>query len=301
MTRTPASPSRRNALVALILLTLIWSYNWIVMKQALRYCGPFEFTALRSVFGTVVVFALLMLRRASPAPPPLLPTILIGLVQAMGFPLLVQWALVEGGAGKTALLAYTMPFWLVIVSWLLWSERPSLRLWLGLGIAGAGLLLVLEPWHGFANTESPLIAIAAGLLWALGVALSKRLFMRGVGALSLTAWSMLFGSIGLVVVALAVDERTTEWSGYLIGALVYNAVLASGLAWLLWSFVVERLPATVAGLSSLVIPIAGIGLAWMLLGEQPSALESVGIGLIAGALALVALQQSAGRRDPTQS
>jgi drug/metabolite transporter (DMT)-like permease len=89
-----------------------------------------------------------------------------------------------------------------------------------------------------------------------------------------------------------VPERPIEWSNWFIGALVYNALLASGLAWLMWSYVVARLPANVAGLSSLVIPVAGIAFAWLLLGETPTPLESAGIVLIASALALVNLRRA---------
>jgi drug/metabolite transporter (DMT)-like permease len=289
----------RGALAALALITAVWSYNWIVMKQALAYSGPFEFSALRYLFGTLVLFALLLARRESLRPPPLLPTALIGLAQTTGFQLLVQSALVEGGAGRTALLAYTMPFWVVLLGWLLYAERPSSRLWIGLGIAAAGLVLVLEPWLGLGGAKSSLLALGGGLAWACGVVWTKRLFQRGgIGALSLTAWQMAIGTLGVVVVALLVPERPIEWSGWFIAALVYNAVLASGLAWLLWSLVVERLPANIAGLSSLVIPIAGIGLAWWLLGERPSATEAAGIVLIAAALALVSLRSPARREPP---
>ena len=291
----------RGALAALALITAVWSYNWIVMKQALAYSGPFEFSALRYLFGTLVLFALLLARRESLRPPPLLPTALIGLAQTTGFQLLVQSALVEGGAGRTALLAYTMPFWVVLLGWLLYAERPSSRLWIGLGIAAAGLVLVLEPWLGLGGAKSSLLALGGGLAWACGVVWTKRLFQRGgIGALSLTAWQMAIGTLGVVVVALLVPERPIEWSGWFIAALVYNAVLASGLAWLLWSLVVERLPANIAGLSSLVIPIAGIGLAWWLLGERPSATEAAGIVLIAAALALVSLRGPARRKEPTE-
>jgi len=287
----PPSLQHRGALAALALITAVWSYNWIVMKQALAYSGPFEFSALRYLFGTLVLFALLLARRESLRPPPLLPTAMIGLAQTTGFQLLVQSALVEGGAGRTALLAYTMPFWVVLLGWVLYAERPSPRLWIGLGVAAAGLVLVLEPWSGLGDAKSSLLALGGGLAWACGVVWTKRLFQRGsVGALSLTAWQMAIGTLGVVVVALLVPERPIEWSGWFIAALAYNAVLASGLAWLLWSLVVERLPANIAGLSSLVIPIAGIGLAWWLLGERPSATEAIGIVLIGLALALVSLR-----------
>jgi hypothetical protein len=57
-------------------------------------------------------------------------------------------------------------------------------------------------------------------------------------------------------------------------------------------YVVERLPANVAGLSSLVIPLAGIAFAWLLLGERPSLVEGCGIVLIASALAIVNLRRA---------
>ena len=278
--------------MALVLLTLIWSYNWIVMKQVLRWSGPFTFSALRYAFGTLVLFAVLLARREPLRPPPLLPTALIGLAQTTGFQALVQWALVDGGAGRIALLAYTMPFWVVLLAWLLLAQRPGARLWLGLAIAAGGLVLVLEPWRPIGAGASSALALGAGLCWALGVVLSKRLFQRGVGALSLTAWQMLAGTLGLIAIALCAAEPPVAWTRGFVAALAYNALLSSGLAWLLWSYVVERLPAEVAGLSSLVIPVAGIGFAWLLLGEQPSLPETAGIVLIGCALGIVNLRRA---------
>ncbi|MGH8174570.1 MAG: DMT family transporter [Rhodanobacteraceae bacterium] len=289
----PETSARKNALIALALLTLIWSYNWIVMKQVLRYSGPFEFSALRYAFGTCVLFAALLVRRESLRPPPLVQTALIGIAQTTGFQALAQLALVQGGAGKTALLAYTMPFWVVLLAWALLAERPGARQWLGLGVAALGLVLIIEPWLGLGGARSAIYAITGGICWAIGVVLSKRLFQRGgIGALSLTAWQMLIGTLFLIAIAWFVPEREIEWSPWFIGALVYNAVLSSGLAWLMWSYVVERLPANIAGLSSLVIPIAGIGFAWALLGERPSAIEGAGIALIGSALAIVSLRRA---------
>ena len=225
--------SRRRALIALVLITLIWSYNWIVMKQVLRDIGPFDFSALRYVLGSGVLFLALLLRREALRPPPLLPTAVIGLAQTTGFQALAQWALVGGGAGKTALLAYTMPFWVVLLGWALFGERPGARLWLSLGVAAFGLLLVLAPWFGFGDANSSLLALVGGACWALGVVLTKRLFRRGgVSALSLTAWQMLIGSLGLVAIALATHSRVIVWSDYLaVGAgLQCGAVVRPRLA-----------------------------------------------------------------------
>ena len=281
-------PARRRAVLLLALLSLIWSYNWIVMKQVLRHSGPMEFAAWRSVLGAVVLFAVLAWRRAL-RPPPLGAMLAIGLAQTLGFQALVQLALVKGGAGKTALFAYTMPFWAVLVAWIVLRERPTRTQAASLGIAFAGLVLVLAPWQGVGALGPALLAIAGGLAWAIGMVLSKRVFLRGgVDVLALTAWQMLAGAAGLVVLACVVPERPIDWSAGFVAALAYNALLATGLAWLLWSWVVEQLPTTVAGLSSLIIPMLGVLFAWAVLGEAPTVAEAAGIVLMGVALAVVA-------------
>lgn len=282
--------ARRNAVLLLALLSLVWSYNWIVMKQVLRYSGPFEFAAWRYALGTLVLFGALRWRRVSLRPPPWGPVLAIGIAQTFAFQALVQLALVDGGAGKTALLAYTMPFWAVLLAWVVLRERPSRVQWTSLGLALLGLALVIEPWRGVGALGSAMLAIAGGLAWAIGMVLSKRVFVRGgVSALSLTAWQMLAGTVGLVLLAAWVPERPIAWTTPFVLALAYNAVLASGLAWLLWSYVVERLPTSVAGLSSLVVPILGVLFAWGVLGEAPSLAEGAGMALLAVALLIVAL------------
>jgi drug/metabolite transporter (DMT)-like permease len=285
---------RQTATIALVVLTLIWSFNWIVLKEVLRDSGPFDFSALRYVLGTTVLVIVMLVRRESFKPPPIVMTAIIGFAQTAGFQAFVQWALVSGGAGKTALLAYTMPFWVVLFSWLILADRPGARQGWSLAIAALGLLFILEPWHGLGGAGSAALAIAGGVCWGLGVVLSKRLFQRcHSSALSLTTWQMFFGTLLLVAIAIAVPERAIDWTPTLLLALAYNGVLSSGLAWLLWSYVVEKLPANIAGMSSLVVPIFGIGFAWALLGEVPSAWESAGIVAICVALAIVNLGRPA--------
>jgi drug/metabolite transporter (DMT)-like permease len=277
--------ARRSALIALGILSLVWGFNWIVMKVVLAYVGPLTFSAMRYVFGTAMLFAVLALRGENLASPPWRDTLLIGLAQTTGFQLLVQLALIAGGAGKTALLAYTMPFWVIPLAWALLGDRPNARQWLYITVAAAGLVLVLEPWSTHVGLASALLALAGGACWAIGTVLAKRLFLATpVSPLRLTAWQMLYGTGFLVVLALCAHERTTVWSPTLIGALVYNGVLSSGLGWAAWLFVVQRLPTNVAGLASLITPLVGIGLAWALLGEHPDASESIGILVIGMAL-----------------
>ena len=278
--------STRAAWIGLLILTVVWSLNWSVMKVAMRDSGPFTFSALRYVIGTVVLFALLAMRRDGLKPTPWLPTLAIGLTQTAAFQALAQWALVSGGAGKTALLAYTMPFWVVPLAWWWLNDKPGPRRWLCIAIAAAGFICVVEPWRPLSEPHSIMLAVLAGLAWAIATVLSKRLFQQHpeVTPLRLTAWQMLIGTIGLVVLTLLSHERAVAWTGSYIAALLYNGLLSSGVCWVLWALVVQKLPANVAGLTSLAVPVAGVLFAWGLLQERPSAPEWIGIALIGLAL-----------------
>lgn len=273
--------SSRSATAALLITILIWAYSWIVMKQVLTHAGPFDFAAIRYVLGALVLLGALVVFRQPLRPPPLLPTIAIGLCQTTAFQGLGQWALVNGGAGHVALLAYTMPFWAVLLAWLMLDERLTPRRWLGLGLAGIGLICIVEPWRGLGNIGSTLLAIGAGAAWAMGTVLSKRVFLRHAPTpLNLTAWQMLFGAIALVAITLCVPQRSIDWSWGFIGGLAYSVVMASSIAWGLWLIVLHRLPTAVASIASLGVPVVSVLLAWLILHERPSAMEIVGIAFI---------------------
>ena len=288
--------SQRGAVLALVATIVIWAYSWVVMKQALAYAGPFHFAALRYLLGAGLLFVALLATRQSLRPPPWGLTIGIGLCQTAAFQGLEQWALVGGGAGHVALLAYSMPFWAVLMAWPLLAERPTRRQCLGLALAAAGLLCILEPWHGLGSVLSTTLALAGGVAWAAGTVLSKRMFQRHApSALNLTAWQMLVGALALGLVALCVPERPMVWNAPLLGALAYSVVLASSVAWGLWLLVLQRLPTAVASVSSLGVPVVSVLLAWAILAERPDGMEALGIGFVL--LGLIAVSGVRWRRN----
>lgn len=285
-------PAQQAAWLALLVLTVVWGLNWIFMKGALNFSGAFAFSALRYSVGTVVIFGLLALRRGAWRPPPWGMTIVIGLTQTCAFQTLAQLALITGGAGKTALLAYTLPFWVVPLAWWWLHEKTPWFRWLCIGVAVVGYVFVVTPWQHLGSPQGVTLALASGLSWAVATVLSKRLFERHpeVTPLGLTAWQMLIGTLGLILLALVIPERHIEWSGEYIFDVLYSGLLSSSLGWALWAFIVQQLPATVSGLTSLATPIASVLFGWWLLAERPAGAEWIGIVLIT--IALLALNFS---------
>jgi drug/metabolite transporter (DMT)-like permease len=301
LTRKPSA--HRPAVIALVFLSAIWGYNWVVMKTALSYSGPFEFAALRSFLGAVSLFVVLLLKRRPLRPKMVGWTVLLGLLQSSGFIGFAMWALVEGGAGKTAVLVYTMPFWVLLLAWPILGEHVKGMQWVGIGLACAGLLSIMTPWRFQGGVTSELLAVSAGAVWAGGAIVAKVMHRRtDFDLLSLTAWQMLLGSIPLIALALIRSPfHPIVWSPYFIGALLYNAIPSNAVAWLLWLYILRELPAGPASLGTLFIPVIGVLSGRVQLGETPDSWEAAGMGLIIVALALISYEGAKTRRNNTSS
>lgn len=280
----------RPALSALGVLTLVWGYNWVMMKVALRYAAPFTFAYSRTLGGGLCLLAVLFLFGRRFRPQHFWRVLLLGLLQTTLFIGFTTLALVHGGAGKSAVLVYTMPFWVILLAPFALKERIRGTQWFAVALAFAGLLLILSPWRQAPGLVSGLLALAAGLFWALSVLVAKKIPLSNAwDLLSLTAWQMLLGAVPLVAIAVIFPGRGTDWTPAYIGALAYNIVPANALAWLLWLFVVGRLPASVSGLGSLATPVVGVLAAWLQLGERPQPGEAAGMLLVLLALAALSL------------
>lgn len=291
---TASGKSNPLAIGGLIVLTIIWSYSWIAMKQVTLYIGAFDFTALRCVFGALVLFIVLLLRGRGLRPTPFKFTLAIALLQTCGMVGLAQWALVSGGAGKVAILSYTMPFWVVIMAVLFLGERMRRLQYAAIAVAAVGLLLVLQPWQlDLSSMKSALLAIASGISWGASAIVAKRMYARhpDIDLLSLTSWQMLYAAIVMSGIALLVPQPAISWQPAVVFALGYSAILATAVAWSLWLFVLRNLPAGIASLSTLAVPVCGVLFSWWLLGENPGPVEGCGIVLIVLALAIVSLKK----------
>ena len=280
-----------RALLALAVLSLVWGYNWVVMKEALRFSGPFTFTALRCLSGGVALLLILLAMRRSLAPGTYVGVTILGLLQTSGFMGLATWALVSGGAGKTAVLVYTMPFWLLVMAWPLLGERIQGLQWATVISVLIGLVLIIKPWHLHGKLFSIVLALLSGFAWALSGIWIKHLQRQGyTERLTLTAWQLVIGSVPLLIAAL-LTESQPNWTSYYIGAVVYNGLPATALAWLLFLYAVQNLPAGIAGMGTLLTPIAGVLSAWLQLGEIPDPMEGVGIAFILIGLAALSWER----------
>ena len=156
-------PASWRAPALLLALWLIWGYNWVVMKQTLAFIGPFQFGALRTFLAAMLLMLILWLLKRPLTIGRRLNVAVIGVLQTSGFTGLIIWALVEGGAGKVAVLTYTMPFWVMLLAWPMLGEKPVARRLADEAAVTAMFATIDREWgpHGLGGLVNTIVGDAA--------------------------------------------------------------------------------------------------------------------------------------------
>jgi len=297
----PGVRTRRAAYVALVALTLIWGFNWIVMKQALVGADPLVFNVQRTWVAVAVLFGALVVRRGRLRPEDWVAAIVTGFFQTTINFLSTTMALAGGGAGRTAVLVFTMPFWTLVIAWPVLHERVRGLQWLAIGAAFAGLTLVVDPLSWRDGLAPRLWAVLSGFGWAAGTVATKYFQKRRqLDMLNFTAWQMLLGVLPLTLLAFILDAPPTQWTLAQAALTAYVGAVSTAFGFLLWIAILRFLPAGTASLNMFAIPVIALVSSAFVFGERLSAGEWAGIALIGAALALVtAIALRSSRRDAT--
>ncbi|MBI3368226.1 MAG: DMT family transporter [Burkholderiales bacterium] len=214
-----------RALILLAILTLVWGTNWPLFAYALREISIWTFRAATMLVAGAVLLA-------------------------------VSRALGQADSRP----GFTMPLWAALISWALLGERLTGRMLLAIGFgAGAVGLLMLRGVDAYARARLGFArGLVAGIGWAGGTLLLKRRPV-GVPATVLTGWQLLIGAIPIGAVALVVGDRhwfvPTASSLLVIG---YITLVPMALGNACWFAIVGMLPANVAGLSSILVPVVAM-------------------------------------------
>ncbi len=113
------------SLVIIVGLSVIWGYHWAVMKIGLYYCGGLTYTAIRCIIAAPLMLLIVKLRGGGiwlKAPKA---AVIVGIVQTAGNFGLGAIAVKFGEAGKSAVLTYTMPFWVLLLASSFSANAPA--------------------------------------------------------------------------------------------------------------------------------------------------------------------------------
>lgn len=287
-----------NALALLAALTLVWGTNWPLFRIALSEIPVLTFRAVVLATGALVLLALLKLRGESFAVPKGKWPALIGaaLMNIGVWNIATSLAVLYIPSGHASVLAYTMPLWVALIGFTVFRQRLSGRLLAAILIGAAAVATLMAPnFASYAGAPLGLFwGLLAGFCWAVGTYIVKRTSWPGMG-LSLTFWQVFLCLPPIALGAVLFDGLPTHWPSIAaMAATVYTGAIPMALGTAAWFALVKLLPAQVAALSSIAIPIVAIVSGIVLLHEPLSALQAVAIASTALSLWLALMPSRRG-------
>ena len=272
-------------------LTLGWGFNWPIMKMTLAELPVWTFRGLCVASGAVGLFLIARLGGLSLRVPrgQWMRLLVTSVCNVTLWNVFIGYGLTMLPAGRSAILAYSMPIWAVLLSAFVLHERLTRRRFLGLvlGMAGMALLIGGEFTVMRASPLGAILVVGAAFGWALGTVLMRR-YPMSLGTSALTAWQLLIGGLQIMIGALIIDWGHLRPIGTpaVIG-LVYNMFFVFIFCYWAWFKIATTAPPGVSSLSTLMIPVVGVFSGIWLLGESPRWQEYTALVLVIASLATV--------------
>lgn len=286
-----SSPALR-AHLGLLVMVGIWGANFSIIKAGLDTIPPLAFNALRFPLASAVVY--LLLRRHGPIPRlrggDMWRGLGLGLVGNGIYQLFFITGMEHAHAGIASLLLAGTPILTALLSAALGHERVGARTWTGVAGTLAGMALVVVGGgavEGGGTLLGNVIMLGASATWAIYTVGSHRLIER-YGPVAFTAWTLWWGTPMLVLAGLpqlgALPLRTLPPMAWV--AVAYAGALGIALAYTLWYHGVDQIGNTRTSVYSNLVPVVALVVAWIGLGEVPTAVQIAGAAVIIGGVTL---------------
>lgn len=279
-------------ILLLISIGVFWGLNWPAVRIALTELPPLTLRAIGFTAGALLL-ALVVRWRNEPLRPPraeLPAMILTSLFSVLGFNVLAAFGQLHTETSRAAIIAFTMPVWATLLA-IIWLGDRLTRwrtLALVLGMSGLGLLLGQDLFEVGRSPLGALLVLGAALSWAMGTVLLKRR-RWSLTALAQGVWLMALSAPPVILAALLFDRpwELEAPSPKVAVALSYHIVFPMAYCYAVWAVLVSRLPAPVAAMGTLLIPVVGVLSAVALLGEPLGWRKVLALLLVLSAVALV--------------
>lgn len=279
--------SHRKSVWLALLVTVLWSTSWVLIKIGLKGIPPLTFAGLRYMLAFLCLLPFFLrssgaqvLRRMDRR------TWLNMVVLGVFFYTLAQGAQYVSLAYLPAVTVNLVlgfnPVLVTLLGMLLLAEVPNWLQWLGVAAAMAGVVVYFYPVE---NPAGQVFGLAAGLVCLLASAysaiLGRSINRRGdLTPLHVTVISMGIGA-PLMLLAGLLSEKWAPISPVAWLIIVYLAVVNTALAFTIWNLTLRTLPAMESSMINNAMTVQVPVIAVIFLGESLGFKEIAGLALIA--------------------
>ena len=268
----------------MLLTTMVWAVNLSLIKFSLREFTPHGFNGVRLALSAAIFLVVLAFRRGgfSLGRGDFLKVAVLGLLGTTVYQLLFIQGISRTQATTTSMIMPMTPVFIAVLSSVFKLERIHWAAWLGIAVSFLGVYLLVTGQNGHLglnrqSVKGDVFILLANLAWALYTVLSKPLLER-IPPLKLAGLSAGIGTAFYLPFA-AADVGRVSWTSISAGAwasLLYSAVLAIVVGFIVYSSSVRTVGNTKTGIYSNLNPVFAVVFAWFFLSERITALEAGG-------------------------
>lgn len=264
------------------IITAVYAVCFTAIKEGLAFAPPLLFGGLRAFIGGVsLLFLVLVFRR------PFFPerrhwtwTVVLGFITTtFGFGAMFLSPEMTG-AGIASVLGNTQPLVVIILAAIFLKERITRGKTIALTFGLVGIAFISYPaltGGGVFGFSGGMLALAASGGASIGSLIIKRL-NAGQSLMAVTAWQLIIGSIPLFLISAAMERQTKViWNTEFVGLLLFLSLVGTSFTNYFWYWLVEREDVGRLSLFLFLVPIFGLGMAALVLGEKVTLLEIIGV------------------------
>jgi drug/metabolite transporter (DMT)-like permease len=290
----------RSAVLLAILVTLIWSSSWVLIKFGLESLPPVTFAGLRYGLATICLLPFVLQKKEMAAIRQLSRSEWIWMI-ILG---ILYYTIAQGGqyVALAHLPAVTVSLMLsltvvvvLLLGMLFLAEFPGRLQWLGIILLCLGLGTYFLPvsftqgdWIGLAFALAACLSISLGSILGRYINRKKNLspvavtvISMSIGALLLLIWGgMTEGVLGL---------GWREWA-----MVIWMAIVNTAFAFTLWNYILQTLTAMESSIINNTMLVQIAILAWAFLGEKIDLKMALGLVLVSVGVVLVQLKKKSG-------
>lgn len=284
--------SRRAALSLFCVVILAWGFNWSVTKVLVQSVSPLWLSAIRSAIALLVLLPMMLATRDLRLPKrgDLAVVFNIALLHMTAFAALMAIGLQSVAAGRSIVLGFTTPLWVIPGAMLFLGERLTRQRVAGVALGLAGLGLMFNPaafdWSDTRVLRGNGMLLLAAFCWSLSI-LHIRKHTWISTPYQLVFWEVLIATVLLALLAAGFEGAPhIAWNWRVVLLFLYGGVAGVALAYWAMAMVNRSLPAVTTSLGVLATPVVGVLSAIVFLGEAFDLTLAAAMLLILGGIAL---------------